>query len=95
MGVEDATEIRRLLGYKDGTAGGMMTTQFVAVAENRPPSGDTIEVLRELPEDHPTVHYRVRRWTNTTSCVGVCSPAHARAAPTTDRLMCDSACTTT
>lgn len=56
MGVEDAEEIRRLLGYRDGTAGGMMTTQFVSVH-----MGDTvrstIEVLRDLPEDHPTVHY--------------------------------------
>ena len=56
MGVEDAAEIRRLLGYKDGTAGGMMTTQFVAVHEDTT-VGETIEVLRELPEEHPTVHY--------------------------------------
>ena len=56
MGVEDATEIRRLLGYKDGTAGGMMTTQYVAVPETYT-VGETIEVLRELDEDHPTVHY--------------------------------------
>lgn len=56
MGVEDAAEIRRLLGYKDGTAGGMMTTQFVAVRQTQT-VGQTIEVLRELPEDHPTVHY--------------------------------------
>ena len=56
MGVEDATEIRQLLGYKDGTAGGMMTPQFVAVHEDTT-VGETIEVLRELPEDHPTVHY--------------------------------------
>ncbi len=55
MGVEDATEIRQLLGYKDGTAGGMMTPQFVAVHEDTT-VGETIEVLRE-PEDHPTVHY--------------------------------------
>lgn len=56
MGVEDAAEIRQLLGYKDGTAGGMMTTQFVAVRQDAT-VGQTIEVLRELPEDHPTVHY--------------------------------------
>lgn len=56
MGVEDATEIRRLLGYKDGTAGGMMTTQFVSVHATDT-VGEVIEVLRELPEDHPTVHY--------------------------------------
>lgn len=56
MGVEDATEIRRLLGYKDGTAGGMMTTQFVSVAETKT-VGETIEVLRGLPEDYPRVQY--------------------------------------
>ena len=56
MGMEDATEIRRLLGYKDGTAGGMMTTQFVAVPETKT-VGETIEVLREIPDDHPTIHY--------------------------------------
>ncbi len=56
MGMEDATEIRRLLGYKDGTAGGMMTTQFVAVPRTAT-VGETIEVLRELDDDHPTVHY--------------------------------------
>lgn len=56
MGVEDAQEIRRLLGYKDGTAGGMMTTQYVAVRKDTT-VGQTIEVLRELPEDYPTVHY--------------------------------------
>lgn len=56
MGVEDATEIRRLLGYKDGTAGGMMTTQYVAVPKETTVR-ETIEVLRDLDEDHPTVHY--------------------------------------
>lgn len=56
MGVEDAVEIQRLLGYKDGTAGGMMTTQYVAVPEDATVR-ETIEVLRDLDEDHPTVHY--------------------------------------
>lgn len=56
MGMEDASDIRRLLGYKDGTAGGMMTTQFVSV-HAKDTVGETIEVLRELPDEHPTVHY--------------------------------------
>ena len=56
MGVEDAAEIRRLLGYKDGTAGGIMTTQYVSVKEDTT-VGDAIEVIRELPEDFPSVHY--------------------------------------
>lgn len=56
MGVEESAEIRQLLGYKDGTAGGMMTTQFVQVDQDSTVQ-ETIEVLRALPEDHPTVHY--------------------------------------
>ncbi|MDO5329269.1 MAG: CBS domain-containing protein [Coriobacteriia bacterium] len=56
MGVEDATEIRQLLGYKDGTAGGMMTPQFVAVHDDDTVN-DTINVLRDLEEAHPPVHY--------------------------------------
>jgi Mg/Co/Ni transporter MgtE len=56
MGVADAAEIRALLGYKDGTAGGMMTTQFVSVTETTTVA-EAIEVLRELPDDFPSVHY--------------------------------------
>ncbi len=56
MGVEDAREIRSLLGYKEGTAGGMMTTQFVTVAKDAT-VGEVTEVLRNLEEDFPSVHY--------------------------------------
>lgn len=56
MGVEESAEIRSLLGYRDGTAGGMMTTQFVSVPMTATVR-ETIEVLRNLDEDHPTVHY--------------------------------------
>ena len=56
MGVEEAAEIRGLLGFKDGTAGGMMTTQFVQVHEEDTVH-DTIELLRALPEDHPSIHH--------------------------------------
>jgi len=56
MGMEDAADIRNLLGYRDETAGGMMTTQVVAMQ-----AGDTvadaIEALRHLPEDFPSIHY--------------------------------------
>ena len=71
MGVEDAAEIRQLLGYKDGTAGGMMTTQFVAVRDTDT-VGHAIEVLRNLEDDHPTVHfiYIVDEYDK---LVGVCS----------------------
>ena len=56
MGVEEAADIRELLGYKDGTAGGMMTNQFVQVHDDSTVR-ETIEVLRNLPEDHPPFHY--------------------------------------
>lgn len=56
MGVKDAAGIRQLLGFKDGTAGGMMTTQYIAVSEDKTVN-DTINVLRELDDDHPSVHY--------------------------------------
>ncbi|MDO5117035.1 MAG: CBS domain-containing protein [Eggerthellaceae bacterium] len=56
MGWEDANEIRRLLGYKEGTAGGMMTTQYVAVRHDSTVK-QVIDALRNLEEDHPTVHY--------------------------------------
>lgn len=56
IGVEDAEEIRSLLGYKDQTAGGMMTTQYVAVPETHT-VGEAIEVIRELAEEIPTIYY--------------------------------------
>lgn len=56
MGVEDAEGIRKLLGYKEDTAGGLMTTQFVALKGSSTVE-EAVEVLRSLDEDHPTVNY--------------------------------------
>lgn len=56
MGVEDAEGIRKLLGYKEDTAGGLMTTQFVALKGSSTVE-EAVEVLRGLDEDHPTVNY--------------------------------------
>ena len=56
MGLEDAAEIRQLLGYKEGTAGGMMTTQYVSVEQDKT-IADAINVIRNLDEDMPAVHY--------------------------------------
>ena len=72
MGVEDAKEITDLLGYRDETAGGMMTTQFVAMHESDT-VGDTIEILRDLDEDFPTVHYVYVLEDDTERFVGVLS----------------------
>ena len=66
MGVEDAAEIRRLLGYKDGTAGGMMT-QFVSVPKTATVA-DTIEVLRALPRGSSDGALRVHHRRGTASC---------------------------
>ncbi|MCL1846461.1 MAG: magnesium transporter [Coriobacteriia bacterium] len=56
MGVQDQKRIRSLLGYKEKTAGGIMTPEFVSVQEDAT-VGETIEKLRHLEEDHETVHY--------------------------------------
>ncbi len=56
MGVENAAGIRRLLGYKEDTAGGLMTTQYVAMYATDTVD-QTIEALRALDEDHPTVSH--------------------------------------
>lgn len=56
MGVEDAADIRKLLGYKDDTAGGLMTTQYVAM-HTTDTVEQTVDALRTLDEDHPTVSY--------------------------------------
>ena len=56
MGVSESRDIRRLLGYRDKTAGGIMTTEFVSVPEGTL-VGDAIEKLRSLPEDYEPVQY--------------------------------------
>jgi Mg2+ transporter MgtE len=56
MGVQDQRRIRSLLGYKEKTAGGIMTPEFVAVGEDAT-VGETIEKLRHLSEDFESVHY--------------------------------------
>ena len=72
MGVEDAQEIQQLLGYKDDTAGGLMTTQFVALDEDTTVE-DTLSTLRTLDEDFPTVHYIYITASDTEELVGVLS----------------------
>ena len=52
---EDADTIRELLGYEARTAGGIMTTEFVAVAEGAT-VGEAIQQLRELDEAHEEVN---------------------------------------
>ena len=56
MGVEEEASVRSLLGYKDETAGGIMTTEFVAVDDGSTVE-DAINAIRELDEDFESVHY--------------------------------------
>ncbi len=56
MGVQDQRRIRSLLGYKERTAGGIMTPQFIAVQEDTT-VGDAIEYIRSMGEKVDTVHY--------------------------------------
>jgi Mg2+ transporter MgtE len=56
MGVQDQRRIRSLLGYKEKTAGGIMTPDFVAVSEETT-VGETIEKLRHLSDGFERVHY--------------------------------------
>jgi Mg2+ transporter MgtE len=53
---EEAAEVQSLLAYPEDTAGGMMTTEYVAVDAGLT-TGATIERLRELEPDAETIFY--------------------------------------
>ena len=53
---DEAAEVEELLGYPEDTAGGMMTTEFVAVPVDLT-AGKTIERLRDLEPDAETIYY--------------------------------------
>jgi len=53
---EEAAEVRELLGYPEDTAGGIMTTEFVAVPATLT-AAETIDRLRELEPDAETIYY--------------------------------------
>jgi magnesium transporter len=53
---EEAAEVTELLGYPEDSAGGIMTTEFVAVPATLT-AAETIERLRELEPDAETIYY--------------------------------------
>jgi magnesium transporter len=53
---DEAAELGELLGYPEDTAGGMMTTEFVAVPATLT-AAQTIDQLRELEPDAETIYY--------------------------------------
>jgi Mg2+ transporter MgtE len=56
MGVADASSIRSLLGYKDKTAGGIMTPEVTTVTEEMTVQA-VIEKLRAESAEHESVYY--------------------------------------
>ena len=53
---DEAEEVRELLGYPEDTAGGIMTTAYVAISEDLT-AARAIEKLRELEPDAETIYY--------------------------------------
>jgi Mg/Co/Ni transporter MgtE len=56
MQPEEAEDVRGLMVYADETAGGLMTTDYVAITEGTSAEG-TIEYLRQLQPDAETIYY--------------------------------------
>jgi len=56
METEDAVDVRELLEYKKDTAGGIMTTEYVAIRQDIT-AQRAIEVLRDTAPDAETVYY--------------------------------------
>lgn len=56
MGIQEAGVVAELLGYEPDTAGGRMTTEFVAVGDSMTAS-QTIEYLRRVGQEAETIYY--------------------------------------
>ncbi|MDZ4168468.1 MAG: magnesium transporter [Coriobacteriia bacterium] len=56
MGLDDASAIRGLLGYKEKTAGGIMTPEVTIVTEDMTVQ-EVIEHLREVAEERESIYY--------------------------------------
>ncbi len=53
---DDAVDVRRLLAYQDDTAGGIMTTELIALREDLTVE-EAIEHLRRIAPDAETIYY--------------------------------------
>lgn len=56
METEDAEDVKELLVYDDKTAGGLMTTEYVAIPKELT-AQQTIDKIREMEPDAETVYY--------------------------------------
>jgi CBS domain-containing protein/sporulation protein YlmC with PRC-barrel domain len=79
MQPEEAAEVKQLLSYPEDSAGGLMTTDFVALPEHLT-ADQAIARLRELAPDAETVFY-VYVTDNSGRLVGVLSLHHLIVAP--------------
>ncbi|MBN1813726.1 MAG: magnesium transporter [Anaerolineae bacterium] len=53
---KEAKDVRKLLAYPEDTAGGIMTTEFVAVSPELS-AGQVIDVLRDMADEAETIFY--------------------------------------
>jgi magnesium transporter len=53
---DEAEEVQSLLGFPEESAGGIMTTEFIAISEDLT-AAETIDRLRELEPDAETIYY--------------------------------------
>jgi len=56
MEPEEAEDVRELMGYREGTAGALMTTEFISFPKDLT-AEDTINRLRELSPDAEVIYY--------------------------------------
>jgi magnesium transporter len=56
MEADEAEEVQELLGYPEDSAGGIMTTEYIALEEHLTAS-EAIDRLRELEPDAETIYY--------------------------------------
>jgi magnesium transporter len=56
MGIEEASVVSELLGYEPTSAGGRMTTEFIAVSDSMT-AEQTIEYLRAVAPEAETIYY--------------------------------------
>lgn len=56
METDEAEEVQELLGYREDTAGGLMTTEFVAVSETLS-AQQCIDELRRMEPDAESIYY--------------------------------------
>jgi CBS domain-containing protein len=79
MEPEEAAEVKQLLGYPEDSAGGLMTTEFVALPRNLT-ADQAIARLREVAPDAETIYY-VYVTDESGRLVGVLSLRHLIVAP--------------